>query len=317
MRPPCEVAQREFLPLVRVKLAKALKEQGFSQVAIAEQLDVTQAAVSKYLNQHISRSALIPEIDELVERLLVIIRSPSHGADHLVKEVCSACMYSRVGYTLCFIHQDRVPSLMQTNCHICSDLLGGQEEEVSQRARTLSDMRDALRTIETTTSFREIVPQVRANLVACGESASTVDDVAGVPGRITVVGNQARALIPPQFGASRHTAELLLRTRRIWRGVRACLCISGHERVVKVASDVGFKIVTIRTPETQASEIIGALSRYMRRKGASSQYPALRVPGGLGVEPILYLFGPNATDLSLKCSEIANRLARSPPLIEM
>jgi predicted fused transcriptional regulator/phosphomethylpyrimidine kinase/predicted transcriptional regulator len=305
MRPPCEIVQREYLPAVRTLLAQSLRKKGLSQMEISSRLDVTQAAVSKYLNQSIPTTELSGEIGELVQRLTDMIQNPETKADAIVKELCSACMFSRLGSTLCRLHQNRVTTLRTVNCQICSQLLGGHEDNLSERANVISDMQEAMRIIETFSSFESIVPQVRANLVACTLAARSIDDVAGVPGRITIIGGRAVSLIGPQFGASRHTAEILLNARNVWPNVRACLCISGKPDVVRAAGKVGFRVTSIENSETDASKIIASLKIMTKRTDTAVRYPAIHVPGGFGVEPILYLFGKTATELSSKGAKIS------------
>jgi len=47
---PCESAAKHKVPAIKAKLAKELKEKGYSQKEIAAVLDVTEAAVSQYLS---------------------------------------------------------------------------------------------------------------------------------------------------------------------------------------------------------------------------------------------------------------------------
>ena len=65
MRPPCEIVQRDFLKAVRTFVARSLRDEGFSQTEIASKMDLTQAAVSKYLNQPITKTKLAGEISLL------------------------------------------------------------------------------------------------------------------------------------------------------------------------------------------------------------------------------------------------------------
>ena len=308
MRPPCEIVQRDFLRVVRTFVARALSEDGFSQTEIATKMDLTQAAVSKYLSQPVIKTKLASEIDILTKRLTEMIRTGDDGADDMVREICSTCMTSRLGSTLCEMHQEKVPSLKSVNCQVCAQLLGGRDDDLSERAVVIGDMLDALRIIETSESFVEIVPQVRANLVTCNSTANSVKDVAGVPGRITIVDGRARALVSPQFGTSHHTAELLLDAKDTWTGIRSCLCVSGRDAVVKSAKKSGFKVVTLDEPESAATKIIKALKTSKQVLGKRTRYPAIHVPGGIGVEPILYLFGPNARDLSERCVELSESI---------
>ncbi|MBN2231146.1 MAG: hypothetical protein JW779_16295 [Candidatus Thorarchaeota archaeon] len=308
MRPPCEVVHREFLPEVRTKLAKSLRNAGLSQIEIASRMNVTQAAVSKYLAQKSSDTELTGEINKLVDRLTSMVLNQEITADKIVKELCSACMYSRLGFTICKIHQKNIGSLKDANCQICSELLGGHDNNLSERAEVIRDMQDALYAIESSITFERIVPQVRANLVACHKTSRTIEDVAGVPGRITIVGGRALALIGPEFGASRHTAELLLRVRDVWPKTTACLCVSGHSSIMKAATGVGFHVVSTEEPEIDPSKIIHSLTAMKKLPTKNASCPAIHVPGGIGIEPILYLFGTSARRISEMCIQLSDSL---------
>ena len=298
MRPPCEIVQRDFLRAVRTFVARSLKDEGFSQTEIASKMDLTQAAVSKYLSQPLTKTKLAGDISRVTKTLTEMLKTGDSSADQLVKEICSACMRSRIGSTLCEVHQDKVPSLKAANCQVCSQLLGGRDDDLVDRATVIGDILEALRIIEQSETFEAIVPQVRANFVACNSQAETVKDVAGVPGRITIIDGHARALISPQFGASKHTAELLLHAKKTWPRIRACLCVSGSQDVVKTAAKNGFKVISMKDSESTASKIVDSLKATDQVLGSRTSFLALHVPGGYGVEPILYLFGPSAKELS-------------------
>jgi len=306
MRPPCEIVQRDFLRAVRSFVARSLRERGLSQTEIALKMDMTQAAVSKYLSTPVTKTRLTGDIGQLTDTITEMIIAGDSGPDQIVRKICSVCMSLRIGSTLCEMHQNKVTSLRTANCQVCSQLLGGRDEQLTERATVIGDMLEALKLIELSDSFEVIVPQVRANLVACNDQAETYKDVAGVPGRITIVGGRARALISPQFGASQHTASLLLEAKVTWSRVRACLCISGRDTVVGAAKKSGFKVVSIQDPESSSSKIINALKMVSQIPGPLTTYPAIHVPGGIGVEPILYLFGPSAKDVSERSLKLSD-----------
>lgn len=308
MRPPCEIVQRDFLRVVRTSVARGLSQRGFSQTDIASQMDLTQAAVSKYLSQPVAKNQLAVEIDTLTQNLIEIITSGDADSDILVREICSTCMQSRVGSTLCEMHQRKVPSLKAANCQICAQLLGGSDTELSKRAIIMGDIMDALRVLEVSKSFVDLVPQIRANVVACDNTATSTKEVVGVPGRITVIDGRARALVSPQFGASSHTSELLLKAKELWTGVRSCLYISGRGSVVTAAKKIGFRVVQLTESKSTSKKIVEAIKSMQKIPGPRSEYPAIHDPGGFGVEPILYLFGPTAKQLSEKSVELGDSL---------
>ncbi|NHJ14823.1 MAG: hypothetical protein EAX95_14175 [Candidatus Thorarchaeota archaeon] len=312
MRPPCELVQREFLPLVRASLAKRMSQEGISQIDIARKMNITQAAVSKYLRQPLEPSALSKEAEVLSESLRRLIVEDDEGSDALVKKICSVCMISRIGSSICDLHRERVPSLGETSCRICTDLLGRAEPLFTERAAILQDIEEAMAILSETPRFAEIVPQVRANLVACTADAKSLSEVAGIPGRITVVGGRARSAELPQFGASTHTATLLLWAKKALPDTKACLCISGTDVVVagaeKVIRPLKTEVIRISQSGGDAQSISKAIEVQMKGKYPSTSQLAIHIPGGIGIEPILYIFGASAVDLARLAEKISDAI---------
>jgi Predicted transcriptional regulator len=51
MKFPCELIVWDVLPSIRSELAKKLSKSGLSQKEVSERLEITQAAVSQYINK--------------------------------------------------------------------------------------------------------------------------------------------------------------------------------------------------------------------------------------------------------------------------
>jgi predicted fused transcriptional regulator/phosphomethylpyrimidine kinase len=83
--------------------------------------------------------------------------------------------------------------------------------------------------------------------------------------------------------------------------------VSGSEKVVKNAAKAGFKIISMKDPESSSAKIVESLKTMSQLPGSRTPYPAIHVPGGYGIEPILYLFGPSAREVgerSVKLSDV-------------
>ena len=308
MRPPCEFVQKEYLQSFRIALSQELHDRGLSQGDISRRMSITQPAVNKYLGLSLGDGPIPIIAGKLAAKLTRKILDATARDDELVKEICRTCMELRIGSHICQLHRMSVPSLGDLNCQICSDLLGGQDLDFTKKAEVVNDMQEALRLIESSSGFPKIIPQVRTNLVSCDAVASLAEDVAGVPGRITLVGGQARALMGPQFGTSKHTATLLLWAKSMWAHIRACICISGLEEVVNSAKKQKIKIFRTSNPASNVDDIIKLGKEAVGKQRSRMKFIALHVPGGIGVEPILYIFGPNAVSLSKVCIKISERL---------
>ncbi len=305
MRPPCELIQRDFLPKVRSQLAHSLNEEGLSQSEIAEHLEVTQAAIHKYLQ---NRPDVTPDIKELSDSISEMIVEGKYRRDVLVKMLCTVCMTSRIGGKICALHRRQIDSLGAVSCSICSELLG-DATHLRVRSDVLQEIQMALEVVESSSDFSRIVPQVRANLVVCGEDASSPEDVAGVPGRITVISGRARALMPPGFGTSQHTASLLLWAKSMAAEVRACFCISGEDCVLRAAKVLGLLVIELDESTLDVDTIASAVEDKLSSNFDIAERWAIHVPGGMGIEPILYLFGDSAVSLAETCVAISKETA--------
>ncbi len=305
MRPPCELIQREFLPKIRSQVAHSLNEEGLSQSEIAEHLEVTQAAIHKYLQ---NRPDVTPDVKELSDSISEMIIEGKHRRDVLVKMICAVCMTSRIGGRICALHRRQIDSLGTVSCSICSELLG-DASQLRIRSDVLHETQMALEVVESSSDFSRIVPQVRANLVVCGEDASSPEDVAGVPGRITVISGRARALLPPGFGTSQHTATILLWAKNIDSEVRACFCISGEDCVLRAAKGLGLPVIELEKSTLEVDAIAFAVDDKLSSHFSFTDRWGIHVPGGMGIEPILYLFDGSAVSLAETCVAISKETA--------
>ncbi len=291
---------------VRQGLARALREHALSQIQIADKIGVTQAAVSKYLGQDQDSDSLASEIVHVVNELTDAVLVGESDAV-LTEILCKTCMLLRIGGRICVLHRQSQKSLSDSECQICTALLGGQSE-FTERATVLEDMKAALRLLESAPNFHLLIPQVRTNLVMCDRSATTPSDVAGVPGRITVIGRQARALASPEFGASGHTARVLLAARTVWPAVFACLGVKATVDVINEARRSEFKIFEAPPEEYRNEDLSEFLKTLPIDRMCKS--PALYVHGYIGIEPILYLFGESASTLVQHAVSLCDRLAK-------
>lgn len=126
MRPPCELVIKCVLPVVRSLVAKELIERhGFSQVAAAKKLGVTQAAISHYLYskrgmKYLERVSSIGDVSRLVKELADGIASGAMSDAELVTRLCGVCSSMRSQRLLCDIHKG-FGNLPDT-CNLCTDI---------------------------------------------------------------------------------------------------------------------------------------------------------------------------------------------------
>lgn len=129
LRPPCELVVRSVLPAFRSLVAKRLIDKyHFSQVAAAEKLGTTQAAISHYLyskrgdkrtKQLEASSSVRYIVDEIAEGIAAEKLSPFDAMLHF----CKLCRVLRTGDLICDWHKDflAVPEV----CDVCPPAIKG------------------------------------------------------------------------------------------------------------------------------------------------------------------------------------------------
>ena len=90
----------------------------------------------------------------------------------------------------------------------------------------------------------QLIPEVQSNLGVGLEGARTHQDVIGFPGRIVKHGENIVTLSPPQFGGSRHVANIVLTAMRYNPDKRAVMNIKYTPELLKICKRLKFKTAT-------------------------------------------------------------------------
>lgn len=101
----------------------------------------------------------------------------------------------------------------------------------------LGNIARAIGLIESSSEFALLVPEVRVNLVYALRGAQGPQEVAGVEGRISVVGGLPRACGKPAFGVSSHMARLILEVRRYDNAVNAGINFRCDDELIRTVKD--------------------------------------------------------------------------------
>lgn len=307
MQPPDELMVRDFLPAMRQLVAQQLRSQGLSQTRISALLGVTQASVSLYLASDAKKA------HSALARLSVSKSVADRYASHLAADVTKgpadgvgtldSIWKGLLGSgAICPAHRSLYPEL--ADCDVCIKLYG---LEGGEKSLAVSDVADAVRLIEGSPDFVALIPEVSVNIACATPDAATPADVIAVPGRIVRVKGRAKALLPPEAGASIHMSKVLLAVRRRRPAVRACINLRYDSKVASAMKSMGLRTLSVGNHHRTASvdPTVDAIQRRLR--GASSNFDAIVDLGGSGVEPNVYLFAESAkavTALALKVARV-------------
>ena len=78
-----------------------------------------------------------------------------------------------------------------------------------------------------------LIPEIRTNIGYALSNARTVEDVAAIPGRLTVAFNRVIYCLPPAFGASDHVARVILTAMQYDKQMRSAINVKYYEEIVK------------------------------------------------------------------------------------
>jgi len=188
------------------------------------------------------------------------------------------------GDVLAKLHQEAVPALAEYDTTV---RIHDPDNELRSAERVLTSVRRGLRMLENASGFASLIPNVGSNLVVCLPDAESVDDVAGVPGRIFDV--KGRATIPgePEFGVSEYVASVLLAARQHGSIARAAVNLRYDSELVEQFAEAGYETVEFEAEGETGAAIEAALTD-------ADDPTILYQTGGYGIEPIIYVLGEDA-----------------------
>jgi len=286
-----EVVVEEFLPTLRSMLAEELRDRGLTQHEVAEALGISQSAVSKYAHGEISRREEVLEDDRVVDLVERVADGLATGDMSRVQALVEAEVLVRQleeGDLLARLHEEAMPELADYDGYV---RIHDPESGLRTSEQVRSSVRQALRRLTNVSGFAGLIPNVGSNLVECLPEASTVDDVAGVPGRIFDVKGRATVPSDPEFGVSEHVASVLLSARAAGCDVRAAINVRYDSQLVADLDAAGYDTVEF-DPDAPTDPIRESIEE--RGHETLSETFVCYQTGGYGIEPITYVLGPDA-----------------------
>lgn len=277
-----------LLPTVRYMLAHRLKGEGLREARIAKLMGLSQAAVSKYLRDRVKVEPTFlhhPAVEASVAAIARGLKSGSMSSFLVLAEMEALIRRLENRGALCTLHEALMPELTGLGCNLCIAVASPIVEE----QRVLEELRAALFSLETLHGFAVLIPNVGTNLALAREGAREPSDVAAVPGRIYEMKGGIRIPAPPEFGASRHVAEVLVALQSLDPRIRAAINLRFSDAILAACHSRGLGALEIEASYEGRGEKIRGRAKERRRVPRVVFHR-----GGFGVEPILYLAGTSA-----------------------
>ncbi|MHA1270081.1 MAG: thiamine-phosphate synthase family protein [Candidatus Helarchaeota archaeon] len=186
-----------------------------------------------------------------------------------------------------------------------------------ERESVLGNLVIALNKLKEIDNFAELMPEVRINLAYSIKNPKTTNDVAAVPGRITVINNKAYIPDLPKFGASDHMARNLIEFSKYDRNIRSGINIKYSKNLIKwlkkfcIEKKLKMSIVDRAKEPQEIRDIDGASIPWKIKEAvrlSGNQIPNIIVEeSAMGKEPLILITGENP----VKVVELLNLINKS------
>ncbi|WP_225333484.1 thiamine-phosphate synthase family protein [Halomicrobium urmianum] len=305
-----EIVVDEFLPTYRSLLADALRERGLTQSEVADLLGISQSAVSKYVHGDVERNERFLNDDDLRDLVDRVAEGLASGEMRPVQALVESEVLIREmerGGPLAQLHEEAVPALAELEGEYA---VHDPDSDLREAEQVLASVRRGLRVLENTSGFATLIPAVGSNLAEALSDAGGVEDVAAVPGRIVDVKGRATIPAEPEFGVSEHVANVLLAARAAGSDARATLNVAYDEDLLAELDAAGYETVEFEGQADLADAPDGDGPDDLDAAVAAALADApdadvLYHTGGFGVEPIVYLLGPDAPTVAGMVRDVA------------
>lgn len=304
---PSEIVVNSVLPTVRVLLARALDERGFTQQEVADRLGVTQAAVSRYVAGEADVEPRIAEDPRTVATVETVAEGFETGdidEYDALAELLELVRELEDRGPICALHEEAMPALAGMGCDLC---VRGADDRLAVERETLADVRKAARLFAHTEGAARVVPNVGTNVGMALPDADDHADVAAIPGRIYEMDGRVEVPANPEFGASRHVAGAVLAATAVEPTVRAAINVKTDDRLLDAAREQGLDPVRFDADYEDRE-------RHLRERFREAGVGRVAYhEGAFGIEPVTYVFGTSATDAVQRLAAlIAAADAREP-----
>ncbi|MFL2948525.1 MAG: bifunctional hydroxymethylpyrimidine kinase/phosphomethylpyrimidine kinase [Nitrospinales bacterium] len=147
-----------------------------------------------------------------------------------------------VGEAKEYIGQAIVGGVASGNGTPCVEPFAAMYRE-SEKKQCLSDLEDAIE-IFTKEQIGNLVPEVQTNIGLGLSNAKKHEDVLAIPGRVIKNGEDIFTGARPQFGGSRHVANIVLTVMQHDPNKRAVMNIKYTDNLLKICKKLKFKIAS-------------------------------------------------------------------------
>jgi predicted fused transcriptional regulator/phosphomethylpyrimidine kinase/predicted transcriptional regulator len=301
---PEEIVVDHLVPAFRYLMVQELVRRGLAEARIGELLGISQSAVSKYRAGKVRLNDALVKDDRVVATVGRAAQGLMEGRPkmEILALITSLSRELENRGPICRLHEEAVPWLEGTGCNLC---VMPTESRVLAEQVVLGELRGALAILKGVPGFGEIIPNVGSNLAYALPGAREIEQVAAVPGRIYEMHGQVKVPGPPEFGASKHVAEVVLAVSSLEPVWRSAVNVVWRSEVLDACEALGWSPFEMEASyEGRRERIVSGL------RGWESLPQIIFHRGDYGIEPITYVLGRTPMDVVRKVEALCRELRR-------
>lgn len=171
----------------------------------------------------------------------------------------------------------------------------------SERYYVIKELKGAFSVLEKENIY-DLIPEVQSNLVFALKNADSSRDIAGFPGRIMKVDKKIETIGSPEFGASKHMANLILKVMEYDSEIRSAMNIKYSKRIIDLCKRLNYHVFFIDRKK-EPEEIKKKEGESLKWEIEEVFKKTERIPdvlydiGDIGKEPMIRIFGKNPKDV--------------------
>jgi hydroxymethylpyrimidine kinase/phosphomethylpyrimidine kinase len=183
---------------------------------------------------------------------------------------------------------------------------------ILQNAEIYQCIKELKRNIEVLKNKKigRLIPEIQSNFGYITPAGTGPEDVIAFPGRIIRLKDSITTVSPPEPGASRHIAKVILTAFKHNRLIRSAMNIAYRTEIIDACRKLGFTIGEFKRSEEPPTvkELEGSTMEWGTEKAINNNgfVPDIIFDqGGIGKEPITRVLGTDPTDVAGKIIKIS------------
>jgi hydroxymethylpyrimidine/phosphomethylpyrimidine kinase len=177
-------------------------------------------------------------------------------------------------------------------------------EREAERYAVLSALEKALDEAVGMKGFTALIPEVGINLVYSLPHPRSINDIAGIRGRVVRAGDRALVAGCLAFGASRHVARVVLAASSRDASIRSAMNIRYSREVLDAVKRSGLSIASFSRSEEPPGVSTMEWGTLKAIEAHGSVPDAIYDEGGIGKEPMVRILGSSPAEVIAKVGKI-------------